>query len=657
MSWLKKRATSSKRIFHIQQSNTFKPLDRAASDVVFDSLFWSEKNHEHTQGELLSLVPSVGTGRMRLGLMLIGLTVLCYFARLVYLQGYQGDYYSALSYQNRDFSEMTVPPRGLIQDRDGNLLAWNEPAFVLTMTISELPQNEERIELFARVANLIGYQPTDLDLLVSRYYSRQHDAIPVVSELSYESAIRMAIAVRDLPGFALSTQMKRIYTSSVPSLSHVLGYTGLLNETDFARYRDQGYRLTDTIGKTGIEQSYESFLRGVPGELQYEVNAQGEKISILSKKDFLLGSHLTLSIDLEFQKFIETQLRSLFEQTSASRGSVVALNPKTGAVYALVSLPTFESNEFSQGISQDRYNSLLADKDQPLFARAIAGEFPSGSTLKPVVAYAAMAEGIVGEHTSFLSSGGLRIGQWFFPDWKAGGHGTTDARKAIAESVNTYFYIVGGGFDETTGLGVERLTQYARRFGFGSPTGIDLPYEADGFLPSKEWKQEVKGERWYVGDTYHLAIGQGDFLTTPLQLAVATSVIANQGLKVTPYVVQEAEGYQSADLVHLQPTLIEGLDSYALTVVRQGMRQTVTSGSARFLSTLTESVAGKTGTAQTPGDKPYHSWFTGFGPYEDPTITLVVLVEEGGESTDAAVPLAKQILDWWFRYGDETEED
>jgi penicillin-binding protein 2 len=655
MSWLKKRANSSQHIFPIQQYDTFGPLDRSASDVAFDSIFWSKKNHQHTQDELLSLVPSVGTGRMRLGLLFIGLIVLCYFARLVYLQGYQGDYYSALSYQNRDYSETTVPPRGLIQDRDGTPLAWNEPTFVLTMTISELPQNEERIELFARVANLIGYQPTDLDLLVSRYYSRQYDAIPVVSELSYESAIRLAIAVRDLPGFALSTQMKRIYASSVPSLSHVLGYTGLLNETDFARYQDQGYRLTDIIGKTGIEQSYESFLRGVPGELQYEVNAQGEKISILSKKDFLLGSHLTLSIDLEFQKFIETQLRSLFEQTSASRGSVIALNPKTGEVYALVSLPTFESNEFIQGMSQDRYSSLLADTDQPLFSRAIAGEFPSGSTLKPVVAYAAMAEGIVGEHTSFLSSGGLRIGQWFFPDWKAGGHGTTDARKAIAESVNTYFYIVGGGFDETTGLGVERLTEYARRFGFGSPTGIDLPSEGDGFLPSKEWKQEVKGERWYVGDTYHLAIGQGDFLTTPLQLAVATSVIANQGLKVTPYVVQDVEGYRSENLVHPEPTPIVGLDPYALTVVRQGMRQTVTSGSARSLSTLSQAVAGKTGTAQTPGDKPYHSWFTGFGPYEDPTITLVVLVEEGGESTDAAVPLAKQILDWWFRYGDDTD--
>ena len=223
-------------------------------------------------------------------------------------------------------------------------------------------------------------------------------------------------------------------------------------------------------------------------------------------------------------------------------------------------------------------------------------------------------------------------------------------RKALAESVNTYFYIIGGGYQDTVGLGVERITDYAKRFGFGEPTGIELTGEADGFLPTKEWKKEVKDEPWYIGDTYHLAIGQGDFLTTPLQLAVAISAIANGGDRVQPYLIESINGSVS-DLESLHhKTQIENLDSYALSLVRQGMRQTVTQGSARSLSVLPQAVAGKTGTAQTPGDKPYHSWFVGFGPYENPNLSIVVLIEEGGESNDAAVPLAKDIFAWWFKF-------
>lgn len=599
------------------------------------------------------LTTSIHPTRLRLGLILVLSTVFVFMGRSVDLQILQGEHYRVLSNDNRERVELLVPSRGLVFDRTGESLAWNEPAFVLTMTAADLPQDMSiRTDLFTTVATLIGALPTDLDLLLSQYSSRPYDPIPIADDLPYESAIRLAIEVSDLPGFSLTTRTKRVYTSSVSSMAHVLGYTGSLNEADFQTHEGEGYRLIDSIGKVGIEQQYESMLRGVPGKLVYEVDAFGQKLSILSKEEPVLGSNVTLSIDLKFQKYIETQLQATFDRLGASRGSVVALDPHTGAVHALVSLPTYDVNEFSEGISTKRYDALVEDEDQPLFFRGISGEFPSGSTFKPVVAYAALAQGIVNEHTSFVSTGGLRIGEWFFPDWKSGGHGVTDVRKAISESVNTYFYIIGGGFDEVTGLGVDRMVDYARRFGFGSTTGIDLPSEAEGFLPSKQWKQDVKGERWYVGDTYHLAIGQGDFLTTPLQMAVATSVIANGGEKVTPYVVGAADGFGIDLLEHHSPTQIEGLDREALSIVRQGMRQTVTQGSARSLKALTQAVAGKTGTAQTPGDRPYHSWFTGFAPYDNPTIALVVLIEEGGESNDAAVPLARQIFDWWFTYGD-----
>ncbi|KKW31829.1 MAG: Penicillin-binding protein 2, partial [Candidatus Uhrbacteria bacterium GW2011_GWA2_52_8d] len=446
---------------------------------------------------------------MHLGLGLVFFIAVLFIGRSAYVQIFQGEHYKMLSSQNREYLELLVPTRGSVMDKQGVLLAWNEPAFVLTMTLDDLPTGEDRDVLFARVANLIGAQPTDLDLLISQYASRPFDPIPVKDDIAYESAIRLAIEVSDLPGFSLTTRTKRVYSSSTSSLSHVLGYTGLLSVSDIESGQAQGYRLIDSIGKSGIEREYEGVMRGIPGRLVFEVDALGNKLSILSKEEPELGSNLTLAIHAEFQAFIQQELEAVFHQSGATRGSVVALDPRTGAVHALVSLPTYDANEFIDGISSERYTALLEDEDQPLFFRAISGEFPSGSTFKPVVAYGALAEGIVEEHTSFVSTGGLRIGQWFFPDWKAGGHGVTDVRKALSESVNTYFYIIGGGFDTVTGLGVERIADYAKRFGFGATTGIDLPNEADGFLPSKEWKQDVKGERWYVGDTYHLAIGQG----------------------------------------------------------------------------------------------------------------------------------------------------
>ncbi|MBI4592360.1 penicillin-binding protein 2 [Candidatus Uhrbacteria bacterium] len=651
---MKKHRRSSGTLFRLQEDGRYGLVDGTDTSGGLEEFLAASAQTQHNGGrEPLPLRTSSHRSRLRVGLWIMLLTTIIFIGRSAHLQVIEGATYEVLSNQNKEHTELIIPSRGLVVDRNGMAVAWNEPAFVLTLVPSEIPtQTDDRQELFTRIAERIGMQPTDLDLLLSHYSIRSTDAIPIMDDLPYESAIRLAIELSDVPGFSLTTRTKRIYTTSAPSLSHVMGYIGSLSQSDMEEYEQEGYRLIDTIGKTGIERHYESLLRGIPGKLTYEVNALGEKLAILSKEDPVLGSNLTLSIDLEFQKMVEQALAETLVNVGATRGSVVAIDPTTGALRALVSLPSYQANEFSDGISQERYTTLIEDRDQPLFFRAISGEFPSGSTFKPFVAYAALTEGIVSEHTSFLSSGGLRIAQWFFPDWKGGGHGITDVRKALSESVNTYFYVVGGGFDTVTGLGVERITDYAKKFGFGAMTGIDLSGEADGFLPSKEWKQDVKGERWYVGDTYHLAIGQGDFLTTPLQMAVATAVIANGGAKVTPYVVEQADGFGAELVEHMLPTDIEGLDTYAMSVVRQGMRQTVTTGSARSLNTLSEAVAGKTGTAQTPGNKPYHSWFTGFGPYEEPTIALVVLIEEGGESNDAAVPLARQILDWWFTYGD-----
>jgi len=583
--------------------------------------------------------------RIRLALVIFFIMLTVFFGRSVQLQIFQGDHFRALAESNRYRTERLVPQRGLIFDTNGVVLAENIPSFVLTMTIADLPKDEnERYELFDSVSKLAGVQPTDLDLLMTQYAKNSTEAIPVKRNINFERAMHLAIEIKNLPGFHLQTSTLRRYPQTIPSLSHILGYTGKMTVEDLSVWKEKGYKPIDVIGKTGVERSQETLLRGQPGEIVTEVDARGRELSVVSRTDPVVGSNITLTVDSEFQDFIGTRLENTMKSVGSTKGSVVVLNPKNGEVYALVSLPTFDNNLFAQGIEEDTYQKLAEDPDLPLFFRAIAGEFPSGSTFKPFVAYAALVEKIISENTSFLSTGGIRINEWFFPDWKAGGHGITNVRKALAESVNTFFYIIGGGFDQLNGLGVDRITDYASRFGFGKPTGIDLPSEADGFLPSKEWKEEVKGERWYVGDTYHLAIGQGDLLTTPLQMAHATGIIANNGLDFVPHIVKKINDVPN----ETSSQTLESLDSYALSVVRHGMRQTVTQGSARALSGLPVSVAGKTGTAQAPGHEKYHSWFTGFAPYEDSEIAIAIIIEDGGESTDAAVPLAREILYWWF---------
>ncbi len=567
--------------------------------------------------------------------------------RAAQLQIVQGAHYAALAESNRVRRQTIVAPRGIVYDRFGLPLIQNVPSFVFTMTYADLPKDAaEREAVLVSAADLSGVPRTDIDLLLTDAKKDPLDPFVLKKGIPYEAAMRLAIAAPSLPGFKLDTATVRAYATSAPALSHVLGYVGNITAEEYEGRREEGYRRVDDIGKDGIERSEETLLRGTPGWLDVEVNSRGRELSVDGRTDPSPGKTLTLTIDLELQAFIESRLADVLKKLGLAKASVVAIDPRDGAVRALVSEPTFDSNAFSGGIDADLYARLINDPDQPLYDRAVSGEFPPGSTFKPYVAYTALSGGLVAPSTSFVSTGGLRVGEWFFPDWKAGGHGVTDVRKAIAWSVNTYFYVIGGGFDTFTGLGVERITDGARLFGFGSKTGIDLPSEADGFLPSKEWKQEAKGERWYVGDTYHLAIGQGDMLATPLQVAVANATIANGGQRFTPRLIEQIDGVPVSSV-----PAGDALDPSAVQVVREGMRAAVTYGSARFLSILATPVAGKTGTAQAPGNVATHAWFEGFGPYENPTLSIVILVENGGEGSSVAVPIARDIFEWWFGHG------
>jgi len=574
----------------------------------------------------------------------IGFTLAVSFlvARAAQLQIVRGEHYASLAESNRVRSYTVVPPRGIVYDRFGTPLVQNVPAFVFSLTYANLPKDtEEQNSVIDRAADLVGIPRAEIDLLLSDARKSPYDAFPVRKGIPYEAAMRLAIEEARVPGFALNTSTIRAYPTGALTLSHVLGYVGKISQEEFEA--SEGYRAVDEIGKSGLERTQESDLRGTPGKLSVEVDARGRELSVDGKTDPVPGQNLTLTIDLPLQKFVETRLSEVLQKLNLTKGSVVAIDPRSGAVRALVSLPTFDGNAFSNGIDPETYKRLIEDEDLPLYSRAVSGEYPPGSTLKPFVAYAALAEGLVNEHTSFVSTGGVRVGEWYFPDWKSGGHGITDVRKALAWSVNTYFYVVGGGFAEQTGLGVERITKNAALFGFGSKTGIALPAEADGFLPSKEWKMEAKGERWYVGDTYHLSIGQGDMLATPLQVAVAAAAIGNGGRRFVPHLVEKV----GDEAVAPEPVDVT-LNAEDVQIIREGMRGAVTYGSARFLNSLALPVAGKTGTAQASGDKPTHAWFEGFGPYDDPTLAVVVLVENGGEGSSVAVPIAKDIFEWWF---------
>ena len=381
-----------------------------------------------------------------------------------------------------------------------------------------------------------------------------------------------------------------------------------------------------------------------------EVDALGREKQVVSEDVPIDGYNIVLTLDQKLQKVAERALSETMKKMGKKRGAVIISDPRTGGIRALVSLPAYKNNDFARGISSQAYSELLSDPSRPLFNRALYGEYPSGSTIKPLVAAAALQEGVVTPSTTVRSTGGLRIGEWYFPDWKSGGHGTTNLAKALAQSVNTYFYMVGGGYGEFKGLGVEKLVSYFQKFGLGTLTGIDLFGERDGFVPTQKWKEEVKNEPWYVGDTYHIAIGQGDIVVTPLQVNAFTQYFANGGVNYRPHFFESFldESGERGDVRKPEVMKEKIVDTRHVEAVREGLREAVVSGSARRLSTLPVASAGKTGTAQWHSWKSPHAWFTGWAPYENPELVITVLVEEGEEGSRAATPVAYDILKWYF---------
>ena len=565
-----------------------------------------------------------------------------------YLQIIKGKYYAGISENNYKRTVAIKSPRGIIYDRNNKQIVFNVPIFDLVIVPYDFLKDKDNIkEKIRELSFIIEMEEDDLTEKINDSDRFSHQSFLILENIEKDEALILEEKVKNIDGVKLEKNAIRNYVDS-KYISNVIGYSGRISEKELEN--NSGYLLTDIIGKDGLEFFYETQLRGEYGKEEVEVDSFGKKTRTIGREDFKSGNNLILNIDSDLQKNIYDQLNEITTKLETEAGaSVVVLDPRNGAVLALVNFPSYDNNLFAGGISSDDYNKLLAEKTNPLLNKSIAGQYPPGSTFKPLMGVAALQEKIISPRRKIFAGTAIYVGSYRYPDWKA--HGLVDLTKAIAQSCNIYFYTVGGGYGDIEGLGIDRIKKYANLFGLGSVSGIDLPGEKAGLVPDRQWKKDVKDERWYIGDTYHVSIGQGDILTTPLQIANYAATIANGGKLFQPQIVDKIVDSDGAIIDDIKPKIIreDFVDLENIKWVQKGMRENVVTGSGRALADLSIKAAGKTGTAQYYGNKKTHAWYIAYAPYDDPEIALAVIVEGGGEGHAAAVPVAKEVLRWYFR--------
>ena len=575
------------------------------------------------------------------------LVLLIIIGRVFYLDFYKFRYYSDISRGNRIRAIMIKAPRGKIMDKFGKVLVRNVPSVDVVIIPNKLPNDQgERGKIADEVALILGMEKGNVETAIESQNRELLEPVLLKENISEDQALIISEKFKELKGIALENTAIRNYENST-IFSSVIGYDGKITKEELDK--NPAYRMTDYIGKTGIEKQYESDLRGINGARQVEVDSEEKVKKELGIKNSISGSDLTLNIDEGLQKKLYDSIASNLEETETKVAAAVAIDPQNGGVLAMVSFPSFDNNLFAGGISNEDYKNIITNTNLPLFNRVVSGEYPPGSTLKPAIAAAALTEGTVNENTSVNCSGGISLGSWHFGDWKTHGGGI-DIKKAIAESCDVFFYSIGGGYGNISGLGMDKMQKYENLFGFGEITGIDFPGERNGLIPNEAWKEDIIKEKWYIGDSYHSSIGQGFITTTPLQLANYTASIANEGRLYIPRIVnliKKNTGEEQANF----PKIIrkDFISPEIMKVVREGMRQTVTAGTAQSLKDLPVAVAGKTGTAEFGVEKgKSHSWFISFAPYDNPEIAMVILVEGGGEGNSKSVPITKEVYNWYF---------
>ncbi len=596
--------------------------------------------------------------RAWIGLLIISLCMLALLGRYVWLQVYSYENFSTRSESNRVSVRPIAPNRGVIYDRRGRVIAENRPAYRLEIIPEKVAGKTPGIEvLLDELSEIIVLSEDDRQSFhKARGNYRVFDSIPVKFNLNEREVARFAVNRHRFQGADVVPYLSRHYPYG-ELLTHVLGYIGRLDAEDIASVDEANYRGTRTIGKIGVEKIREKELHGLSGFERVETNARGRVLNVLERHDAIPGTDLVLSIDVAVQ-------RAAWDALGDRPGSVVAIDPLDGSVIALVSKPAYDPNAFVHGISQQAYRDILDTPGRPLFNRALKGGYEPGSTLKPFVALAGLELDLITPQTRVFSNGKFYIEGYNRPyrDWKDMGHGWVNLGSALEQSVNTYFYQLA------MNMGIDRMHDYLSQFGFGSPTGIDVPGEGKGLLPSREWKLAVHEQPWYPGETVIAGIGQGFNVVTPLQLANAVATLVNGGTRYSPRLVYATKpaGVERAKRfkapVEMQVPVKDPQDWQA---VLDGMDRVVNGlrGTARRIAVdAPYRIGGKTGTAQVyklGKDKDYknrevpehlrdHALFIAFAPVEAPRIAIAVVVEHGGAGSKAAAPIARVTLDAWL---------
>jgi len=594
--------------------------------------------------------------------LIIVLAVTGLIGRLFYLQIVDGSRLATLSVQNRTVLEAIPAPRGLIYDRRGRLLVANVATFVVKLRPADLPVDSRPV-VVARLAALLKKDPADINATIDGNPGSTFDFVRIASDVDEATARLISEADFDLPGVEVAVEARRQYADG-PLMSQILGYTGPVNGDQLKVLKDEGYLPDDLIGKAGLESKYEAELRGIYGSESVERDASGRKTQVLQTvTEAQPGDSLRLTIDTKHQEDAQKALVWAMRKVGIKRGVVIVMNPQTGEVMALVSLPTYDNNDFARGISNAAFKKLLRNPDKPLLNHAVQAHYPPGSTYKLVAGTGALADKKITPTTKVLTKGYLTIGSTKYYDWNRQGFGACDIYCGFGHSSDTFFFQMAGK------LGIDRLGYWAKQYGFGAPTGIDLPGEVSGIVPTNRWKQAALGAPIFPGETYQAGIGQGYDVVTPIQLINAYTALANGGTLYQPQIVREIVGPDGNVVRPFEPKVLRDMKvpGSVLAVMRNAARSTVTLRHTYNLVDLPIKVAGKSGTAEfglrdSKGRLPFHSWFVGFvpkdeknGSFDKATSDLVVLAFAYDSRTKGNV--ATEIVKYYLQLHFDIKKD
>jgi len=619
-------------------------------DILLDSLarrkkFFSQKRFE------VSLNPKM----IYLICGFFFLTIFLLLSKSFMLQTREQEVLASQAKKNYARTYYELPARGVIYDQYLKQLVFNKASFSLACYKNDLPKNtEDRLKVFAEVSGIVNLS---VEKIEERIEGISIDRALIAEDLTPEETMILQSKIDDLPGFYLKETIYRNYISG-SDFSHIIGFLGPPTEEELAGGRSS----IDYVGKAGLEKFYEDILGGIPGRTVLEKDALGKEIAFYRLDDPEPGKSLALWLDAELQKKSREALQASLEKSGAKAGLIVAMDPTTGGVLSLVSLPSYDNNIFSQSIDPKEWEEMANNPLNPFWNRVISAAYPTGSTIKPLIAVAGIEEEVIDPDREINCDGSIQIENpwfedmpWIFRDWTT--HERTDMRKAIAVSCNVYFYTIGGGYGQIKGLGPEKMGKYLGLFGWGKRTGIDFPDEREGLIPSKKWKatyfQDEQSQIWLPGDTYNLSIGQGYVSVSPIQVVVSFSAIANGGKLLEPHFVKQVLDHEGQVIENVGVKIIrqDFVSSESIDIVREGMRDAVIYGSSATLSGLPVTAGAKTGTAQTGRGDYYHNWVTVFAPYDNPEIVITVMIENVPDEQVAALPVAKEVLNWYFSQG------